>query len=117
MSYDAIARYELIRKIAKAFSPKPAFHLLARQRALSEETIKELAAFVRANYIHPPSYWETPDGRRDLHDLADGRLEDHRQTYTPWLDFDPGLSRDCVFSKSVVAPDRRPWLWRNRARK
>ena len=81
-----IARRERLRAMARAFQPRPASHLLPQQKALSEETIGELAAFVRAKYIHPPSYWETPDGRVDLRFHAGGRLADLRATYIPWLD-------------------------------
>jgi hypothetical protein len=73
-----ISRYERVHAVGEAFKPKPASHLLARQKTLSKETIEELAAFVRANYNHPPSYYETPSGREDLRGLAGGRLADHR---------------------------------------
>jgi 2-polyprenyl-3-methyl-5-hydroxy-6-metoxy-1,4-benzoquinol methylase len=82
-----IARRERVVKLARALNPKPASHLLSRQRALSKETIKEFESFVRANYtLHPPSYWETPEGRHDLSGLASGRLARQREIYIPWLD-------------------------------
>jgi S-adenosylmethionine-dependent methyltransferase len=81
-----LSRQERMRAIARAFRPKPAPHLLARQKPLTPDSIAELSEFVRANFKHPPSHWETPDGRLDLRDLAGGRLAEHRATYIPWLD-------------------------------
>jgi len=81
-----ISRSERIHAVAEAFKQNPRPHLLARQKKLSKDTIEEFAAFVRANYIHPPSYWETPSGQQDLQGLAGDRLAGHRKTYIPWLD-------------------------------
>lgn len=84
---NRIARRDRAVKLARAFSPKPASHLLARQRELGKESIKELESFLRAKYtLHPPSYWDTPDGRKDLSGLASDRTARHREIYIPWLD-------------------------------
>lgn len=80
------SRYECIHAVGEAFKPRPASHLLARQKMLSDDKVTEFASFIRATYIHPQSYWETPAGQQDLRELSGDRLVKHRKTYIPWLD-------------------------------
>ena len=85
-SPGALSSNARIRQIARAFRPKPAPHILARQKTLSKETMAGFENFVRANYFHPQAYWDTPDGRIDLRGHAGFRLSEIRATYIPWLD-------------------------------
>jgi 2-polyprenyl-3-methyl-5-hydroxy-6-metoxy-1,4-benzoquinol methylase len=54
-------------------------------RAAEAADLRGHREFIKKNYIHPVTYWETEGGKKDLEGLTLGRVNRDRRTYIPWI--------------------------------